>query len=447
MSTAVRELRSVVMILVEASWEDESGVLQKIPARMEDRSASGACIRVKTPIAVGAKLTIQWRFDRFCGIAKYCRSDGREFLVGIQRDKSVVLSQPVGTEPPLQESTKGRGPQVAAAKIQPLLERRENKLTEPALATPKAESKPVTPRMSPDTPPVRANREIANLDRLHISRPREFDALRRNDMEREEPRKRRKEASKKRKPMKRKWFELAPWRHKQGVRIVRNDEDSEASGGGNRNGKGRDTSLAVNISASKEKSPVDSREEGGFQVELLPMEEVYRAAGVLTPRRGYSAVKVVDMLQSEHLRGVSTEIKRAAVLVALEAAGVTIGQIQQDAKARREALDSYEKEQQKQAEAEWARRAEENGQIEAELERVKAQYMAKITRNLDGVTREKAAFDSWQTLKKQAAESMAEAVELCLMPANSEAASAPLAKAAALGAGSTASVNSSPNKS
>ncbi len=90
MSTAVRELRSVVMILVEASWEDESGALQKIPARMEDRSAGGACIRMKRPVAVGAKLTIQWRFDRFCGITKYCRSDGREFLVGIQRDKSAV---------------------------------------------------------------------------------------------------------------------------------------------------------------------------------------------------------------------------------------------------------------------------------------------------------------------------------------------------------------------
>src|SRR5208283_1944569 len=178
-----------------------------------------------------------------------------------------------------------------------------------------------------------------------------------------------------------------------------------ASGGGNRDGKGRDARLALNVSASKEKSLVDSREEGGFQVELLPMEEIYRAAGVL------------------------------------------IGQIQQDAKARREALDSYEKDQQKQAEAEWARKAEENKEIEAELERVKAQYMARITRNLDGVAREKAAFDAWQTLKKQAAESMAEAVELCLMPTAPEAASAPLAKAVALGAGSTASVNSSPNKS
>ncbi len=446
MSTAVRELRSVVMILVEASWEDESGALQKIPARMEDRSVSGACIRMKRPVAVGAKLTIQWRFDRFSGITKYCRSDGREFLVGIQRDKSVVLSQSVRPEPPLQESTKGQGSQVAAANIQPRLEPQESKLSEPLLARPKAESKPAMPSVSLATPPVRVGREITNRDRPHIARSRELGTLRRSEVRTKQPPKR-KEASKEKKPMKRKWLELAPWRHKQDFHIVKSDERSEASGGGNRDGKGRDARLALNVSASKEKSLVDSREEGGFQVELLPMEEIYRAAGVLTPRRGYSVAKVVDMLQSEHLRGVSTEIKRAAVLVALEAAGVTIGQIQQDAKARREALDSYEKDQQKQAEAEWARKAEENKEIEAELERVKAQYMARIARNLDGVAREKAAFDAWQTLKKQAAESMAEAVELCLMPTAPEAASAPLAKAVALGAGSTASVNSSPNKS
>ncbi len=446
MSTAVRELRSVVMILVEASWEDESGALQKIPARMEDRSAGGACIRMKRPVAVGAKLTIQWRFDRFCGITKYCRSDGREFLVGIQRDKSAVLSEPLRPEAALQESTKGQATQVATAEIQPLLERQESKLSEPPLARLHAESKPVIPSVSTGSRPVRVGREIANRERPQISQPRERGVLRRSEVRTKQPPKR-KEASKERKPMKRKWLELAPWRHKQNFHIVRSDEGSEASGGGNRDGKGRDASLAVNVSASKEKSPVDSREEGGFQVELLPMEEIYRAAGVLTPRRGYSVAKVVDMLQSEHLRGVSAEVKRAAVLVALEAAGVTIGQIQQDAKARREALDSYEKNQQKQVEAEWARRAEENTQIEAELERVKAQYMARVTRNLDGVAREKAAFDRWQTLKKQAAESMAEAVELCLMPPATGATSAPLAKAAALGTGSTTSASSSPSKS
>ena len=37
--------------------------------------------------------------------------------------------------------------------------------------------------------------------------------------------------------------------------------------------------------------------------------------------------------------------------------------------------------------------------------------LAPIAPNLDGVAREKAAFDGWQSMKKQATESMSEAVE------------------------------------
>jgi len=60
-------------------------------------------------------------------------------------------------------------------------------------------------------------------------------------------------------------------------------------------------------------------------VELLSVEDIYSAAGITNPRGGYSVNKVVDMLHSEHIRGLSTEMmKRAAVLMALDAAGVTI---------------------------------------------------------------------------------------------------------------------------
>jgi hypothetical protein len=81
----MRELRTAVLTLVEASWEDQSGNLQTVAARMEDKSVSGACIRMKTPITVGSRLRIEWRLKQFSGIAKYCRSEGRDYLLGIQR--------------------------------------------------------------------------------------------------------------------------------------------------------------------------------------------------------------------------------------------------------------------------------------------------------------------------------------------------------------------------
>jgi len=162
---------------------------------------------------------------------------------------------------------------------------------------------------------------------------------------------------------------------------------------------------------------------GGFEAELLPVEDIYRVAGITSPRRGYSIGKVVEMLRSEHLRGASRELRRAAVLMALDAAGVTVDEVLQDAKVRQEAVDAYAAEQRKHAEAQWARKAEENLQIQAELELVKAHYGERIRRNLDGVAREKATFGSWLKAKEQETQGMAEAVEQVLKaPAPSEAA-------------------------
>lgn len=70
MRDATPEPRTAVMILVEASWEDQSGTLRRERARMENTSNSGACIRVKKPIDVGAKLRVQWRWEEFSGVAR-----------------------------------------------------------------------------------------------------------------------------------------------------------------------------------------------------------------------------------------------------------------------------------------------------------------------------------------------------------------------------------------
>src|ERR1035438_4390001 len=53
-------------------------------------------------------------------------------------------------------------------------------------------------------------------------------------------------------------------------------------------------------------------------------DEIYRAAEIQTPPHGYSIEKVATMLASEHLRGLSAEVKRNSILVALEASGAKI---------------------------------------------------------------------------------------------------------------------------
>jgi len=106
MSGATQEPRTAVMILVEASWLDNSGALRSEQARMENRSAHGACIRMKARVEVGKRVYIQSHREQFSGIAKYCRVDGKEFLVGIEKD-AVSWPMPKGPIPgngPNQES-------------------------------------------------------------------------------------------------------------------------------------------------------------------------------------------------------------------------------------------------------------------------------------------------------------------------------------------------------
>src|SRR5579863_2866368 len=94
MSTPVREARIAVMILVDVSWEDGMGGLHATPARMEDKSLSGACLRVKSPIDLGARLQIRSRTEGFSGVVRYCRSEGWDYVVGVQRDKTEGVPSP-----------------------------------------------------------------------------------------------------------------------------------------------------------------------------------------------------------------------------------------------------------------------------------------------------------------------------------------------------------------
>jgi hypothetical protein len=214
--------------------------------------------------------------------------------------------------------------------------------------------------------------------------------------------------------MRSKWLELTPWRKRDEFDLT-GPRNGEAHGDGNRNGKSIKENLMPHITQPTEKAPAHSaREVPDFQVELLPMEDIYRAAGIMNPRKGYSINKVVEMLHSQHIRGLSQEMKRAAVLMALDAAGISLDQLQRDAKARQDALDSHEADQREQVEAEWARKAEEVIQIQAELESIKAHYTARISRNLEGVARERATFNSWLATKQQETQNMSEAVDLCL---------------------------------
>jgi hypothetical protein len=377
---------------------------------------------------------IQWRFEQFSGTAKYCRSEGREYRVGIQRDttRNPIPSRVVAADAPPPKSVVANAATASVVKAENLPKRPESKPGE--IRTSVLEAENVSPALT--APPAGAIRatlprscgyEMDDGERRRISRLDEFNALRRAQFKTKQLPKRA-QAGKERKPMQRKWLEL-PWGNKpdglsaSGDRGRGRDENINGENE-NENEKENLTPVVAPPVAPPAKRAVSAREVPNFQVELSAMEDIYRAAGIMLPRKGYSIKKVVEMLNSAHICGLPKEMKRVALLMALDAAGVPIDEVLRDAEARRDALDAYEAAERKQVEAEWARKAEENLQIQSELESIRAHYTARVGRNLEGMAREKATFDSWVTLKREECRSIAEAAELCTkLPASEPIAS------------------------
>ncbi len=159
--------------------------------------------------------------------------------------------------------------------------------------------------------------------------------------------------------------------------------------------------------------------------ELLSYEDIYNAAGILNPPSGYGIPKVVEMLNSERIRDLSKDIKRASVLMALDAAGTSVDDLLQDATRRQRALDSYEASQRKQLEEFEARKSQENARIESEMERLRAHYAERVQRNLEQVERERDALRNWQMARQHESQRISEVIELCRkQPAAASAAAA-----------------------
>ncbi len=183
---------------------------------------------------------------------------------------------------------------------------------------------------------------------------------------------------------------------------------------------------AVPSEASVNKSNSQSADAfSGPQGNLLSYEDIYHAAGILNSRSGYSASKVVEMLNNDRIRDLSKDIQRASVLMALDAAGTAVEDLLQDATRRQTALNSYEEGQRRQLEQFETHKARENAEIQAEMDRLTAHYAERIQLNHEQVAREKEALRNWQMLKQNESQRIAQVIELCAkQPAEAKSAAA-----------------------
>jgi len=357
------EPRRVMWAVAEVSWEDDGGIY-RIRGTIEDTSRSGACVRVKRPFNVGSKVTIKWHREQFSAVARNCRSDGHDYLLGVSRD------------------SENGNPTQRPAQTVPVK----------SAETIVAESKNAVPT---GASPARALDQVASSTRAHSQRRNQDSSPRheRNDMQ----------------PNR-----LFPqfWRRQQGGDMPEKAMPKEAP-------VNKPTSNATEAARVSQSA-------------LLSYEDIYRAAGIISSRSGYDIHKVVDMLNSERIRDLSPDAKRASVLMALDAAGTSADDLNTEALRRQSALDAYEAGQRKQVEEFEAQKNAENARIEAEIERIRAHYAERIQANRDQVTQEKEALRNWQMAMQHESQRINEVIELC---GKRPAAPAPKANAAAAGTG------------
>jgi hypothetical protein len=149
---------------------------------------------------------------------------------------------------------------------------------------------------------------------------------------------------------------------------------------------------------------------GGFAC----FEEIYQDSAVRSAAASYSILKVAEMASSGRLEGMSTESKRSALLMALDAAGVSVDDLLQDAMVRQRAVNDYEELQQKKLKELETAKLEENSRIQAELDKISAQHIARIQRNLDDLAHQQDLFQAWQKSKQAESRRISDTAALCV---------------------------------
>jgi hypothetical protein len=139
--------------------------------------------------------------------------------------------------------------------------------------------------------------------------------------------------------------------------------------------------------------------------------DIYSSAQIPVPAHGFTVLKVADMLQSEHIRALPADVKRKSILVALDAAGVPVTEIVEDAVRRDRALDTYERVLQKHLDDLRVQKQAENSALEEEINQRLAELRGRIEANNQEVAQETSSLETWRSRKQAEEERIADAVQ------------------------------------
>ena len=366
-------------------------------------SPSGACIRVSIPISVGAKLKIKWKREEFSGIAKYCRRDGGTYVLGIQRETSEHETQSM--RPP-DHSTTGVSVCVPA-NIQVAPSERETNVRESTESSQEPGAAAIAATAPTSRATTQAASKVANQSEASNENPPVGDpspklSQKSEKSRRIEPLAREPSQGQERTTVFNKLLHLGSGRQHQ-IAPDGNAVNTKAQVNSTEAGAPRENQTSANSKAA---------DLPPHQGSLLSLQDIYFALGIMSSRPGYDIDTISAMLDSDHMRGMTSEVKKASVLMALEAAGIPVHELLQDGAKRQDALNTYEAGQRKRFEEYEERKSQESAQIQLEIERMTAHCLDRIKHNLGEVTQARDAFLSWQTTKEKETRRISEAVTL-----------------------------------
>jgi hypothetical protein len=392
----IKERRFAIMATVRISWKDQAGHLRDAIGKIEDISTSGACIRMSVSIRVGSELSVKWQKENFSGVVKYCRRDGQEYVLGLQKYKATSDVRPAAATG--NAEGKPAPPEADGDRDTWSNERAEPRTQTGAIPLPSNNDKAMAAPSHNTTVSSGGTHELVDRE------PQEPLSSAQMDIRSTEAQPQKSSQVQERKTMLEKWLNRAGGRNPQEAPVA------------STNGKHStvETQFEEAVSVNHPNANANGKGPAIFQSDLLSPEDIYRAAGIMSLRLGYGINTVVEMLNSDHIRSLSSEVKRAAVLMALETAGIPIDEILRDAAERQEAINLYEASQRKHLEEYEVRKKQENLQIQGEIDRITAHHIDRMKHNLSEVSLAKETFGNWQASKQKEVQGIAEAASLCV---------------------------------
>jgi len=140
---------------------------------------------------------------------------------------------------------------------------------------------------------------------------------------------------------------------------------------------------------------------------------VYQLAGVTTPAHGFSALKVLEMLDSEHLAGLEPKAKAGALLGFLQAhpnGPVSIRDVIEDAIRRDAALDAFEAALQDRLKNRANEIEKSMAALQAEIDALQRRNREAMDKGIAELEELKSSLNRWQMRKRQEEGRLFEAV-------------------------------------